>query len=85
MTVAELGRRMDSREFSEWQWLHQNDPFGEARADLRFAWLSYWVVKAFTGDKMIRPEDFLLRFEEPPPGDDPPEALVNMLRPLCST
>lgn len=38
MTVAELGRRMSSREFADWQTYSVIEPFGERRADQR-AWL----------------------------------------------
>ncbi len=37
MTVAELGDRMSSREFSEWIAYYRIEPFGEERADFRQA------------------------------------------------
>lgn len=37
MTVAELGQRMSSREFTEWMTYYQIEPFGEEIADARNA------------------------------------------------
>jgi Protein of unknown function (DUF4035) len=39
-TVEELGERMSSSEFREWTVFYANDPWGEARADLRSAHLA---------------------------------------------
>ena len=76
MTVAELGQRMSSREFSEWQVFAANEPFGEDRADLHTALLCSVLANAWGGKSEIK--DFLLKFwqpAEPIPSNDSFRAL----------
>lgn len=58
-TVAELGRRMSSRELSEWQLYEELEPFGERRADYRTASICHTLALA-NGAKNVKLEDFLL-------------------------
>ena len=59
MTAAELGRRMSSREMSEWEVYEALEPFGERRADYRAASICYTIALA-NGAKSVELEDFLL-------------------------
>lgn len=63
MTVAELGDRMSSAEFSEWMAFYSIEPFGEERADIRQALTTSAIhnsVQAQTKKpKWTKPEDFM--------------------------
>jgi len=65
MTVAELGRRMSSREMSEWQVYEAIEPFGERRADYRAASLCH-IIAVANGAKNVELKDFLLSNGEEP-------------------
>lgn len=58
-SVAELGRRMTSREQSEWQVYEELEPFGERREDYRAASICLTIANA-NGAKNAKLEDFLL-------------------------
>ena len=77
MTVGEMLTRMSSRELSEWMAYATLEPFGEERADLRAGIVASTVANVHRGkgDKPIPPTDFLPKFWEEEPDDEPPEAL----------
>jgi len=60
MTVAELDRRMSSRELTEWMIYSNIEPFGPAREDFRSA-LQASVMANCNGAK-TQPEDFIKPF-----------------------
>ncbi len=57
MTVAELGRRMSSAEFSEWLAFSGLEPFGPAREDERAGVVASLMANAYR-DRHVRPEPF---------------------------
>ncbi len=63
MTVAELGERMSSHEFSEWMAYSQIEPFGEERADFRQAMTTSAVHNSIQAQakhpKWTKPGDFM--------------------------
>lgn len=62
MTVAELGERMDSREFSEWMAYYKMEPFGQDRGDIGHAITASVVANANAPKgKKFTPMDFLPR------------------------
>lgn len=65
MTVAELGRRMSSREFSAWMEYAEIEPFGSPRDDLRAGEVAAVVANVYRNPK-VRAEPFT-------PGDFFPE------------
>jgi hypothetical protein len=65
MTVAELGRRMTSREFSAWQAFAAVEPFGSGRDDLRAGTIASLIGNVYRNPQS-RPEPFA-------PGDFFPE------------
>lgn len=87
MTVAELGARMSSREFSEWMAYYAIEPFGEERADLRQALTTSAVHNSIQAQskhpKWTKPEDFMPYSEQAQPKtpDEPlaPDALKDKL------
>ena len=84
MTVAEMLRRMSSRELSEWQAYFNLEPWGEERADLRAGMstaplLNLWIKK---GKRRAKPSDWIMRFGPKEPQD--PEEMAMMLRGLAA-
>lgn len=63
MTVAELGQRMSSAEFSEWMAFYSIEPFGEERADIRQAMTTSAVHNSIQAHmkepKWTKPGDFM--------------------------
>lgn len=63
MTVAELGERMSSAEFAEWQAYYELEPWGEERADLRQAMTTSAITNLHMAQtkkpKWVKPEDFM--------------------------
>jgi len=62
MTVAELGRRMSSAEFTEWMVYAQLEPFGPRRADERAGMIAAMVTNVARDVKShpaaFTPDDF---------------------------
>jgi hypothetical protein len=63
MTVKEAQQRIDSAEFAEWIAYHRIEPFGEFRADYRFAALCDIICKMHGTKRPTKASDFLLDFE----------------------
>lgn len=61
MTVSELLSRISSAELSEWKAYAQLEPFGEERADLRFAMFESIVVNMLCKAETL-PADFMPDF-----------------------
>ena len=63
MTLGELGERMSAREFDLWWALHQQDPIGEVRADVRAGLVASTVAnmagKILKGNKPMSVADFM--------------------------
>lgn len=57
MTVAELGRRMSSREFTRWQRYAAVEPFGSPRDDLRAGEIAALIANV-NRDSRRRPQPF---------------------------
>ncbi len=87
MTVAELGERMSSLEFSEWMAYYQIEPFGEERADFRQAMTTSAVHNSIQAQakhpKWTKPGDFMPFSDavEPKKPDEPlaPDVLKDKL------
>lgn len=62
MTVRELLARTDSRELAEWQAYAALEPFGEGRADLRAAEITWMMANLWRGkNQKVQPlQDFVL-------------------------
>ena len=91
MTVAELGERMSSAEFTEWMAYDRIDPFGEERADLRQAMTSSGVHNLLQAQtkkpKYLEPKDFMLFSDKPkekPKAANTPEAMMAKFNALTS-
>jgi hypothetical protein len=67
MTVAQLRREMDSKEFTEWIAYEQIDPGEPERSDLRAALMACTVANAHKGarGRLYKISDFLLKFKTP--------------------
>lgn len=74
-SVAELGRRMSSREVSEWEAYEAIEPFGERRADYRAASICQ-VIALANGAKDVKLEDFLLTRADEQQGNREPDLLA---------
>ena len=81
MTVAELGARMSSREFSEWRAFAAEEPFGPLREDERAGVIASMLANPYRakGREGFTPEDFFpsLKAPAPPPT---PEGLAAKLK-----
>lgn len=81
MTVAELGERMSSAEFSEWMAFYNIEPFGEERADLRQALTTSAVHNSIQVQmkkpQWTKPGDFMPFSTQPKeqPKKQPPAAI----------
>ena len=73
MTVDELLGRMSSAELSEWQAYYELEPFGQVRGDLQAGMVAAMMGNLWRGrgkfGKPYGPGEFVLRFEDPSPGD----------------
>ncbi len=76
MTVAELDRRMSSRELTEWMAYFEVEPWGEERADLRSGIVASVIANANRDPKKRKqpfaPADFMPYATRP--ATDPPPA-----------
>lgn len=65
MTVAELGRRMSSSEFTEWMAYAELEPFGEWRGDWRAGMIASTIanVNRSSDSEPMTPKDFMPDFE----------------------
>ena len=81
-TVAELQRRMSSREFTEWAVYYELEPFGEERADLRAGIVASTVANTARDPKKrhkaFEPKEFMPQFgeQEAPDADELLEKVV---------
>ena len=57
--------RIDSRELTEWMAYAQVEPFGEERADLRAGIVASTIANVWrsSGQKVLKPSDFMPKFE----------------------
>ena len=64
MTVGELGRRMTSRELTEWMAYERLEPFGERVLQMQLAQLTATVLTVANGKKghPVKAEDLMPRF-----------------------
>lgn len=62
MTVAELKRRMGSREFGRWIQFYRSEPFGPTRDNLHAGIVASMIYNANRGkrNRPLSAEDFLL-------------------------
>jgi|TARA_Y100000034_G_scaffold28640_2_gene34441 hypothetical protein len=67
MTVAELGRRMSSRELAEWRAFDALEPLGEPRADYRAGVIAATIANVHRGKRTraFEPKDFMPYMEKP--------------------
>jgi hypothetical protein len=65
MTVAELNRRMSSREFGEWMEFYKSEPFGPVRDNLHSGQITAMLynVNRRKGARAMSAADFLLMSE----------------------
>lgn len=64
MTVRDAQRRIDSREFSEWQAFEIIEPFGPWRADAQAGIIASVVANTHrTRGKAFTPGDFMMKFD----------------------
>jgi hypothetical protein len=77
MTVAELGRRMSSAEFTGWLEYAALEPFGPLREDLRAGQLASLVAN-IAGSKDATPATFFPELAEPEPEPEPEDLLTQI-------
>ena len=86
MTVAELGARMSSMEFSEWRAFAAEEPFGPLREDERAGVIASMLANPYRakGREPFVPADFFPSLREPVP---PPtlEGLAEKLKAWAAT
>jgi hypothetical protein len=63
MTVAKAQRKIDSREFAEWMALESVEPITDRRGDIQAALVAYFIAQV-NSRKRLRPEDFMLRWDD---------------------
>lgn len=80
MSVRRCQEEVDSAEFTEWQALYDIDPWGEERADLRNS-VACWTSATAAGAKGLKPDSFLLRFDQDPTPDTPVEEKLKAIFP----
>lgn len=84
MTVAELGQRMSSREFTEWMVYYGVEPFGEELADARnavnTAAIVNAVIAAAQGKQRFKPDAFRVMPQDKEAPPDSPEALYQKFK-----
>jgi len=85
MTVAELGMRMSSAEFSGWLRYAELEPFGPRREDERAGVVASLIaniarVLSSTGahGDPVRPADFFPELAEPTPKPEPADLLTQI-------
>ncbi len=86
MTVAELGSRMSSREFSEWRQYAAEEPFGPLREDERAGVIASMLANPYRakGRAAFVPSDFFHTLREPAPPPTPAD-LATKLRAWAAT
>lgn len=73
MTVEEMLERMSAEEFKRWQIFYSIEPFGEARADIRFGHMLfpiYQLMRQYMGLSPLEITDFTVDYwkvDEPSP------------------